>query len=92
MNNQTEKSNYPISQERIDLIRYINMKLASMGQPIFEGMSFDKSNMSEKDFVSLSQSLLDNYREKMRLLSTEIINPADQRIQTFIDNYLKDLN
>lgn len=91
MSNQSVKSNSQISQSRVDLIRYINMKLASMGQPIFEGTSFNNNEMSEKDFVSLSQSLLDNYREKMRLLSTEIINPADQRIQTFIDNYLKDI-
>ncbi|MCT4637580.1 MAG: hypothetical protein N4A72_07715 [Bacteroidales bacterium] len=81
------------NQERVDLIRYINMKLASMGQPIFEDTTDVADNsMSEQAFVGLSQSLLDNYKEKMRLLSTEIINPADTRIQSFINDYLKEID
>jgi hypothetical protein len=79
-------------KKRKDIIRYINMKLASMGQPIFEGETGQKhEGMSEAEFVSLAESLLNNYKEKMRLLSTEIINPADRRIQKFIDRYLGDL-
>ncbi len=79
-------------KKRKDIIRYINMKLASMGQPIYEGEPGQKhEGMSEIEFVSLAESLLDNYKEKMRLLSTEIINPTDRRIQRFIDGYLGDL-
>ena len=75
-----------------DIIRFINMKLASMGQPIFEGLiDPDDSGSSEKEFISLSESLLNNYKEKMRLLSETITNPADQRIQNFINRYLQDI-
>lgn len=79
-------------KKRKDVVRYINMKLASMGQPIFEGRIDDnQEGMSEQEFVSLAESLLNNYKEKMRLLSTEIINPADTRIQNFINRYLLDI-
>ncbi|SDD03470.1 hypothetical protein [Williamwhitmania taraxaci] len=79
-------------KKRKDIIRYINMKLASMGQPIYEGESNDlQEGMTEQEFVNLAESLLNNYKEKMRLLSMEIINPADKRIQNFINRYLNDL-
>lgn len=83
------------TERRRDIIRYINMKLASMGQPIFEGpvdmKSKDEEGMTEQEFINLADSLLNNYREKMRLLSDCIINPADRRIQNFINSYLQDL-
>lgn len=80
------------SHRRRDVIRYINMKLASMGQPIFEGMPLsEEDGMTEQEFVSLAESLLNNYKEKMRLLSANIINPADKRIQDFINHYLQDI-
>jgi hypothetical protein len=80
------------SKRRRDIIRYINMKLASMGKPIFEGLpSAEEDGMTEQEFVNLAESLLNNYQEKMRLLSTDIINPADKRIQDFINRYLQDI-
>ncbi len=91
------KMNYhstePITgRRRRDVIRYINMKLASMGQPIFEGqLHTQKDGMTEQEFVSLAESLLNNYREKMRLLSSQVINPVDKRIQNFINQYLSDV-
>ncbi len=87
-------SSEPINyRPRRDVIRYINMKLASMGQPIFEGNIQEQSDgMTEQEFVNLAESLLENYKEKMRLLSEDVINPVDRRIQNFLDNYLKDLN
>jgi len=83
----------PLSgRQRRDVIRYINMKLASMGQPIFEGsLQPTEDGMTEQEFVNLAESLLENYKEKMRLLSTEVINPVDQRIQSFLNAYLSDL-
>lgn len=79
-------------KKRKDIIRYINMKLASMGQPIYEGDKEENDEgMSESEFVSLADSLLNNYKEKMRLLSSDIINPADKRIQNFINRYLGDI-
>ncbi len=77
---------------RKDLIRYINMKLASMGQPIFKDGEISNNNrLSDQDFVSLSEGILLNYRERMRLLSGTIINPIDRRIQDFINKYLGDI-
>ncbi|TVQ15449.1 MAG: hypothetical protein EA361_05700 [Bacteroidetes bacterium] len=86
-------STEPITgRRRRDVIRYINMKLASMGQPIFEGqLHTQEDGMTEQEFVNLAESLLNNYKEKMRLLSNEVINPVDKRIQNFINNYLSDV-
>jgi len=79
-------------KKRKDIIRYINMKLASMGQPIYEGKSeTSPEGLSEQEFVNLAESLLNNYREKSRLLSSEIINPTDTRLQNFINRYLQDI-
>jgi len=85
-------TNRVASKRRKDVIRYINMKLASMGQPIFEGIALTEDDgLTEQEFVSLAESLLNNYREKMRLLSNNIINPADKRIQDFINRYFQDI-
>ncbi len=78
-------------KRRRDVIRYINMKLASMGQPIFEGQLHDNDSMTEQEFVNLAEALLNNYKEKMRLLSKDVINPVDKRIQNFINHYLSDV-
>lgn len=97
INLKTIQMNYhssePITHRpRRDVIRYINMKLASMGQPIFEGKIQEQADgMTEQEFVNLAESLLENYKEKMRLLSEDVINPVDRRIQTFLNNYLSDL-
>ncbi len=67
-------------QERGRLIAYINIKLASLGLPVYsrEGTSF----------VELASDMLATFREKDRLLSS-YLPPADQRIQDFLDSYLK---
>lgn len=68
-------------QERGRLLAYINIKLASLGLPVYskEGTAF----------VELARELIENYREKDRLLSG-YLPPADQRIQDFLDDYLAD--
>ncbi len=82
-----------IGKDRKEILRYINLKLASMGQPFFEGYVGEKSEgMSEKEVVDMAESLLNNYKEKMRLLSDTIINPADHRIQNFIGRYFQDIS
>ncbi len=63
---------------------YINLKLASSGQPICP-------SEWDAEFLDASHDLLESYREKSRLLSNYLC-PADQRIQDFLDNYLEDLN
>jgi len=68
--------------ERGRLIAYINLKLASMGLPVYskEGTSF----------LALANDMIANYREKERLLA-DYLPPADARIQAFVDAYLSDL-
>jgi phosphoenolpyruvate carboxykinase (diphosphate) len=64
------------------LISYINIKLASMGLPIYsrEGTAF----------VELASDMLETFREKDLLLAG-YLSPADRRIQDFLDSYLGDL-
>jgi hypothetical protein len=64
------------------VIEYINLKLAAMGQPYY------KSD-SKMVFLELANDLIKNYKEKSRLL-TSYLCPADQRIQSFLDNYLSE--
>ena len=62
---------------------YINLKLASSGQPTStcgEGI----------EFLNTAKDLLKAYREKNRLLS-HYLCPADRRIQDFLNRYLEDL-
>ncbi|HPN39278.1 MAG TPA: hypothetical protein PL041_12825, partial [Melioribacteraceae bacterium] len=64
------------------LKQYISLKLAALGQPIYVGDSDDK-------FLDYATDLIKNYKEKNRLLSNYLC-PADQRIQDFIDSYLRE--
>lgn len=64
------------------LKQYISLKLAALGQPIYVGDSDDK-------FLDYATDLIKNYKEKNRLLS-DYLCPADQRIQDFIDSYLRE--
>ena len=69
-------------QERGKLISYINIKLASMGLPVYarEGTGF----------VELASDMLESFRQKDRMLSG-YLPPVDRRIQSFLDSYLGDL-
>ncbi|MRX65511.1 hypothetical protein [Maribacter luteus] len=76
-------------QSRKDTIQYINLQLSALGQPIYQ----DDENAEEKfcnpKFQELTNGLIQNFREKSRLLSTHL-SPADSRIQQFLNDYLKD--
>ena len=63
---------------------YINLKLASSGQPTCPGEW-------DADFLATARSLLQSYREKSRLLSGYLC-PPDRRIQDFLERYLVDLD
>ena len=80
----------PIGQSRKDTVQYINLQLASLGQPIY----YDDENSSEKfcnpKFQSLTNGLIKSFREKSRLLSSHL-SPADSRIQNFLNDYIKDV-
>lgn len=69
-------------QERARLISYINIKLKSLGLPVY--------SKEGTGFVQLASDMLESFRQKSRLLP-RILPPADQRIQNFIDRYLADL-
>ena len=72
--------------ERRKLHLYINLKLASCGQP---------TCISEEsaDFMDTADDLLQSYLEKNRQLATSsYYYPADARIQAFLNNYFADLN
>ncbi|HTR42197.1 MAG TPA: hypothetical protein VMH87_11335, partial [Pseudomonadales bacterium] len=65
------------------LISYINVKLSLLGFP----PAATTENSGLNDIVS---TLLAQYREKERLLANHLC-PVDQRIQTFLFDYLQDL-
>ncbi len=65
------------------VIQYINMKLASLGYPIY-------GQPKDPEFFEMTKPLLINYQEKNRLLS-HYLCPADRRIQSFLTDYFKDV-
>ncbi|TCK18599.1 hypothetical protein DFR30_1878 [Thiogranum longum] len=71
-------------QEREELQLYINLKLASSGQPTCVPQDAAR-------FLDISGDLLRSYREKNRLLA-DYHCWVDQRIQDFLNRYLDDLS
>ncbi|MCP5273416.1 MAG: hypothetical protein H6936_00910 [Burkholderiales bacterium] len=69
-------------EERRKLQLYINLKLASSGQPTC-------ADQGTREFLETARDLLKSYREKNRLLA-DYRCPADKRIQQFLDRYLSD--
>ncbi|MCG6967116.1 MAG: hypothetical protein LJE59_11455 [Chromatiaceae bacterium] len=72
-----------VESGRRKLQLYINLKLASSGQPTCAGGD-------GAEFLHTAKDLLKSYREKNRLLSNYHC-PADRRIQDFLNRYLEDL-
>lgn len=65
---------------------YINLKLATSGQP-------GCLDQASEDFMETAHDLVMAFREKNRMLSAfNYRSPADQRIQHFLDQYLGDLD
>lgn len=71
------------SDQTKELIQYVNLKLAAWGQPIFQ-------NFSDAKFLEMAEPLLENQRQKNRILSNYYC-PADQRIMEFLKSYFSDL-
>lgn len=69
--------------DKHQFIQYINLKLASLGAPVY-------GEKSETAFIEIAHDLIANHQEKNRLLSNYLC-PADQRIQNFLDQYFDDL-
>ncbi len=78
VNIQPRKAN---SEERQDeLFRYINLKLAALGQPVSQ-------STADRHALDVAGPLLRNYYQKDRMLGYRLC-PADARIQSFLDAYL----
>jgi phosphoenolpyruvate carboxykinase (diphosphate) len=73
----------PFQTESPDLISYINLKLAAMGQP---------TNQSTADphFLEIAGPLLRNHHQKDLLLGKRLCS-TDARIQSFLDSYLRSI-
>ncbi len=80
----------PSKKGRKDLIQYINLQLASLGQPLYYDNEDAKTKYSNARFLALTEDLIKSFKEKSRLLSDHL-SPADVRIQNFLDDYLSDI-
>jgi len=69
------------SRDTSELVWYLNLKLAALGQPTGDGTA-------EPGFLQIAQPLLRSYEAKDRLLRDHLC-PADTRIQAFLNDYLK---
>jgi hypothetical protein len=65
------------------LNRYINLKLAALGQPT-------SHSTADPAFLEIAGPLLRNYYQKDQLLGDRLC-PADARIQAFLDSYLSEV-
>ncbi|HLH53181.1 MAG TPA: hypothetical protein VKY92_06150 [Verrucomicrobiae bacterium] len=65
------------------LISYINVKLALLGNPA-------PMDGADGEFAQIASALVARYREDERLLAS-YLSPSDQRIQTFLYDYLQDI-
>lgn len=90
MQARTEQGFKPSEKDRRDMIQYINLQLAALGQPIFYDENDASTKYSNERFLKLTQDLINSFREKSRLLSDHL-SPADNRIQHFINDYLSDI-
>jgi len=72
---------------RAQLVGLLNLKLAALGQPVYQAPEGTFEVPSSWD---LAGDLIRNFREKNRLLE-DYLPPADQRIQAWLDVYLSDV-
>ncbi|HEY3252312.1 MAG TPA: hypothetical protein VGJ91_00100 [Polyangiaceae bacterium] len=68
--------------QRAELNRYVNLKLAALGQP-------PSLATAEPEFMALAAPLVRNHFEKDELFGWPLC-AVDQRIQAFLDSYLSD--
>jgi hypothetical protein len=69
-----------LSRDTTELIWYLNLKLAALGQPTGDGAA-------EPGFLQIARPLLRSYETRDRLLGDHLC-PADARIQAFLNDYL----
>ncbi|HTC35677.1 MAG TPA: hypothetical protein VK724_20045 [Bryobacteraceae bacterium] len=71
------------TDRNLELVRYINLKLAALGQPT-------SRSTADPAFLEIAGPLLRNYLQKDQLLGNRLC-PADTRIQSFLDSYFADV-
>ena len=79
-----------MEESRKDIVQFINLQLASIGQPTFKDKQGATESFCDPEFEKTTRPLIMSLREKSRLLAN-YLSPADSRIQNFIDAYLKDI-
>ncbi len=84
MNDMNETSGLAglVTEERLQKVKHINLQLAALEQPIFQ-------DQSDNDYLGIAEDLIRNYRQQKRLLA-DYRCPVDQRIQDFLNQYLRD--
>ncbi len=77
----------------LNLLQYINFKLAAMGMPYFSklgsgqwGECDDTGDITTRDFIDIAGNLIQNYSERNRML-TGYLCAADRRINSFLKRY-----
>ncbi|WP_066219349.1 hypothetical protein [Formosa haliotis] len=90
MSKEKKTSKSSVKQSRKDTIQYINLQLAALGQPIYQDDENAEVEFSNPKFQQLTNGLIKSFKEKSRLLSHHL-SPVDNRIQSFINDYLKDV-
>ncbi|MFV0592632.1 MAG: hypothetical protein ACK5M7_14690 [Draconibacterium sp.] len=88
VSNKSRKQNL---RDRRDMIQFINLQLASLGQPVFNDDSDADKKYANAKFLGLTEGLINSFRQKSRLLSGHL-SPVDTRIQNFVDDYLKEVD
>ena len=75
-----------VKHNRKDIVQYINLQLASLGQPIYQDNDNGDPKFCNPKFQALTTGLIKSFREKSRLLAHHL-SPVDSRIQNFINEY-----
>ncbi|MCT4589220.1 MAG: hypothetical protein N4A71_15465 [Carboxylicivirga sp.] len=91
MKDDMQKKQKLSKKDRKDMIQYINLQLASIGQPLYYDACDADTKYSNAKFLSLTEGLINSFKEKSRLLSDHL-SPADTRIQNFLNSYLSDVD
>ncbi|MDA3939378.1 MAG: hypothetical protein PF693_08725 [Spirochaetia bacterium] len=79
--------------DNLDLLQYINFKLATMGKPYFYKLEIgqrcgngENGDVTTRNFIDIASNLIQNYNERNRLL-TDYLCAADRRINGFLKRY-----
>ena len=82
------KLNIAMNQNRKEIIEFVNLQLAALGQPLFKDKSCSTEKYCNPKLQALTSHFVRGYRESSRLYPNYQC-PADKRIQVFLDNYLR---